>query len=70
MGAASTPAYSHGVMGSASSVVFGSSAATPSPSGADPHRYSHFKGAAAPGASVHGVAVAGVAAVMALMLAL
>ncbi|KAJ5330029.1 hypothetical protein N7452_010419 [Penicillium brevicompactum] len=74
MASASAPAgYSHGPMGAVgSSVVFGSqaSAATPAPSGADPHRFSSFQGAAAAGASVHGVAVAGVAAVMALMVAL
>ena len=75
MAASSTPAsYSHGLMGAASSsVLFGSqaSAATPSPSGADPNRYSPFQGAAAPGASVHtGVAAVGVAAVMAFMAAL
>lgn len=74
MAAVSTPAsYSHGLMGSAtSSVIFGSqaSAATPSPSGVDPSRFSPFQGAAAPGVSVHGLAAAGVAAVMALMVAL
>jgi hypothetical protein len=75
MAAASTPArYSHGLMGAAtSSVLFGSqaSAATPSPSGADAHRFSAFQGAAAPGASVNtGAAAVGVAAVMAFMAAL
>ncbi|CAG8021719.1 unnamed protein product [Penicillium salamii] len=73
MAVASSPAgHSHVPMGAASSVAFGSqaSAATPMPSGADPNRYSSFQGAAAPSASVHGVAAVGVAAVMALMVAL
>lgn len=74
MASASSPAgYSHGPMGAVgSSVVFGSqaSAATPAPSGADPNRFSKFEGAAAAGASLHGAAVVGVAAVMALMVAL
>lgn len=75
--AASTPAgRRHGIMGSApSSVMFGpqASAATPSArlAGADPTRFSPFQGGAAAGASVHvGVAVLGVAAVMAVMVAL
>lgn len=76
--ASSTPAdREHGLMGGAasSSVVFGpqASGATPSarPSGVDPTRFSPFQGAAAAGASVNGrVAVLGVAAVMAVMVAL
>ncbi|KGO42629.1 hypothetical protein PEX1_016370 [Penicillium expansum] len=71
----STPAgRQHGFMGGAasSSVIFGPGA-TPSarPSGVDPTRFSPFQGAAAAGASVHGgVAALGVAAVMAVMVAL
>ncbi|KAJ5687191.1 hypothetical protein N7536_009810 [Penicillium majusculum] len=76
--ASSTPAdREHGLMGGAasSSVVFGpqASGATPSarPSGVDPTRFSPFQGAAAVGASVNGgVAALGVAAVMAVMVAL
>ncbi|KAJ5181572.1 hypothetical protein N7449_011719 [Penicillium cf. viridicatum] len=76
--ASSTPAdREHGLMGGAasSSVVFGpqASGATPSarPSGVDPTRFSPFQGTAAAGASVNGgLAVLGVAAVMAVMVAL
>ncbi|KAJ9488793.1 hypothetical protein VN97_g4491 [Penicillium thymicola] len=76
--ASSTPAdREHGLMGGAasSSVAFGpqASGATPSarPSGVDPTRFSPFQGAAAVGPSVNGgVAVLGVAAVMAVMVAL
>ncbi|CAG8908407.1 unnamed protein product [Penicillium egyptiacum] len=78
MVAVSTPAgREHGLMGGAasSSALFGpqASGATPSavPSGVDPTRFSPFQGAAAAGVSVHGgVAMLGVAAVMAVMVAL
>ncbi|KAJ5950312.1 uncharacterized protein N7479_008725 [Penicillium vulpinum] len=69
--------YEHGLMvgAASSSMVFGpkGSGATPSavPAGADATHFSPFEGAAAAGASVHGgVAVLGVAAVMAIMVAL
>jgi hypothetical protein len=76
--ASSTPAgREHGLIGGAasSSVVFGpqASGATPSaqPSGVDPTRFSPYQGAAAPGPSVNGgLAGLGVAAVMAVMVAL
>lgn len=67
-----TPASSSmGVMvGAPSSSVFGVQSATPMPSGASANRYNAFKGAAPAASSVHGGAVFGVAAVMALMVAL
>lgn len=73
--AASSPVMSNGVLipASSSSVLFGSqaSAATPAPSGADPNRFSPFKGAAPQVSAAHGgVAALGVAAVMGLMIAL
>ncbi|KAI3211350.1 hypothetical protein CBS147311_986 [Penicillium roqueforti] len=73
--ASSTPASRlHGLMGGAasSSVIFGPQATSSAvPSGVDPTRFSPFKGAAAAGASVHGgVAVLGVAAAMAVVVAL
>ena len=73
--ASSTPASrQYGLMGGAasSSVIFGPQATSSAvPSGVDPTGFSPFKGAAAAGASVHGgVAVLGVAAVMAVVVAL
>jgi hypothetical protein len=72
--ASSTPGRGHGLMGGAAS-SFGSKVSGPTssavPSGVDPTRFSPFQGAAAAGAGVHGgVAVLGVAAVMAVMVAL
>ncbi|KAJ5793687.1 hypothetical protein N7457_000286 [Penicillium paradoxum] len=66
------PNHSHGVLGRPSSVIFGpqASAATPSPSGVDPSRFSSFEGAAAPGVAVNGGVVVGVAAVIGFMAAL
>lgn len=72
--AASSPVYSNGVLiPASSSVLFGSSAsaATPSPSGADPNRFSPFQGAAPQVSAAHsGIAALGVAAIMGLMIAL
>ncbi|CAG7944501.1 unnamed protein product [Penicillium nalgiovense] len=71
--ASSTPGRGHGLMGGAAS-SFGSKVSGPTasavPSGVDPTRFSPFQGAAA-AVEVHaGVAVLGVAAVMAVMVAL
>ena len=66
-----TPSSSMGMMSSSS--VFGSASgyATPTPSGASASRFNAFEGAAPAGSAVHGgVATLGVAAVMALMVAL
>ncbi|KAJ5103507.1 hypothetical protein N7532_004036 [Penicillium argentinense] len=73
--AASSPAVSNGVLvgASSSSAIFGSqaSAATPTPSGADPNRFHAFQGAAPQVRAVYsGVAAFGVAAVMGMMIAL
>jgi hypothetical protein len=58
-------------MMSSSSMFYGSHSATPTPSGASANRFSVFQGAAPAGSAVHGgVAALGVAAVMALMVAL
>ncbi|KAJ5818554.1 hypothetical protein N7474_004145 [Penicillium riverlandense] len=64
------PSSSMGLM-SSSSGLFGSHSATPTPSGASASRFNAFQGAAPAGSAVHGgVAALGVAAVMALMVAL
>lgn len=73
--AASSPVSSNGVLvaASSSSAIFGSqaSAATPTPSGVDPSRFSPFQGAAPQVSAAHGgIAALGVAAVMGLMIAL
>ncbi|KAJ6181160.1 hypothetical protein N7519_011621 [Penicillium mononematosum] len=73
--ASSTPGRGHGLMGGAASSSFGSKISGPTssavPSGVDPTRFSPFQGAAVAGAEVHGgVAGLGVAAVMAVMVAL
>lgn len=74
MAAASSPAWSHGIMvgASSSSAVYNSMMATPTPSGASANRFNAFQGAAAPqvNAARSGVAALGVAAVMGLMIAL
>lgn len=74
MAAASSPAYSHGILvgGSSSSAIFGSQmSATPTPSGASANRFNAFQGAAPQVNAAHGgVAALGVAAVMGLMIAL
>ncbi|KAJ5692864.1 hypothetical protein N7462_002287 [Penicillium macrosclerotiorum] len=73
MVAASSPAYSNGIMvGASSSAMFGSqmSAATPTPSGASANRFNTFKGAAPKTNAVGGVAAVAVAAVLGLMVAL
>ncbi|KAJ5625759.1 hypothetical protein N7510_002068 [Penicillium lagena] len=65
-----TPSSSMGMM-SSSSMLYGSHSATPTPSGASASRFQAFQGAAPAGSAVHsGVAALGVAAVMALMVAL
>jgi len=72
MAAASTPAYSQGVVVGTSSAFwpFNSHSATPTPSGASAQGFSPFTGSA-PNVAVHGgVAALGVAAVMGLMIAL
>lgn len=66
----SIPSSSMGMM-SSSSMPYGSQSATPTPSGASASRFNAFEGAAPAGSAVHGgVAALGVAAVMALMVAL
>ena len=74
MAAASSPAYSNGILvgASSSSAIYGSQmSATPTPSGASANRFHAFQGAAPQvNAARGGVAALGVAAVMGLMIAL